>query len=149
MTKVLGAVTVAMALLLLPATPAQASCAASPEPSPHRFVGTVVEVDADGRLAHVRLDDGSRVEVHGSPSLADGSGTSVDRHFTVGGRYEFHPTNERSPFEDNACTATRQLSGPTVPPDSHDDDLPGWLGGGAVLATLAAAAFTIVRRFRP
>jgi hypothetical protein len=148
-------------------TAAQASCAESPEPSPHRFVGTVVQVEASGRLAHVVRDDGSRVEVHGSTELDDGTATSVDRHFAVGGRYEFHPINASNPFQDNACTTTRQLSGPPLQPGAPDDGdgAPSWLpidpaavpagyaalagGGVAVLVLLAGAGVMIVRRFRP
>lgn len=116
------------ASLLLAAPAAHASCAGPPKPSPHAFVGTVIEAEADGRVATVVRDDGARVEVHGSPTPHDGAVTSVDRRFAVGGRYEFHPVNARSPFEDNACTATRQLAGPTPPPpDPARDRLPAWL----------------------
>jgi hypothetical protein len=30
--------------------------------------------------------------------------TSGNRAFDIGARYEFHPTNATSPFEDNICT---------------------------------------------
>lgn len=46
----------------------------------------------------------------------------------VGGRYEFHPTSAESPYRDNACTATKQLAGPTLPPSQPARQLlPGWL----------------------
>lgn len=121
-----------LAVLLALAGPAQASCAGPPTDSPYAFTGTVVEVEKDGRLAHVVLDDGSRVVVHGSPELGDRTATSVDRHFAAGARYEFHPFNDNSPFQDNACSATRRLAGPTpgsVPTDK--DQLPGWLRPGS------------------
>lgn len=149
--------------LLLAAPPAHASCAESPEPSRHAFVGTVIDVEADGRIATVVRDDGTRVEVHGSPTPHDGAVTSVDRRYAVGGRYEFHPANARSPFEDNACTATRQLAGPTPPPpDPSRDWLPAWLpvdeqagpvgyaalvgGGGLLVAAVGLTARRFARR---
>jgi hypothetical protein len=169
MRLLVTATAAAVVLVLTGPTAAQASCATDPQPSRDRFVGTVVEVESDGRLAYVVLDDGTRVEVHGSSSLGVGSATSVDRQYAVGGRYEFHPTNARSPYQDNICTATRQLAGPTsAAPGQAHDPLPGWLpvdepagpvgyaalAGGSVavltaLAALVAAATMIVRRFRP
>ena len=57
--------------------------------------------------------------------------TSVDRRYSLGGRYEFHPLNNQSPYSDNACTATRQLSGPPLSafpePQAPEEVLPGWL----------------------
>ena len=34
----------------------------------------------------------------------------MDRRFDVGIRYEFHPLNGTSPYQDNACTATREVN---------------------------------------
>lgn len=122
--------TPALAAVLLVAWPvaAQASCAGPPEDSPHAFIGTVLSVENEGRVANVVLDDGSRAVVHGSPSLGQHTRSSVDRLFAPGGRYEFHPINDASPFQDNACTATRQLAGPTPePPEPAREWLPGWL----------------------
>jgi hypothetical protein len=152
---------VAFLLLGMPGA-AHASCAEPPTDSPYAFTGTVLSVNADGRLAHVRRDDGNRVDVHGGPTLRDDVGTSVDRHFAAGGRYEFHPRNASSPFQDDACTATRQLSGPSpAPVEPHDDRLPDWLpideqagpsgyaiGVAAGLLVLAAvtAAFAFMSR---
>lgn len=146
-------VAAAAAPLLLAAPAAHASCAGPPEPSPHAFVGTVIDVEAGGRIATVVRDDGTRVEIHGSPTPHDGAVTSVDRRFAAGGRYEFHPENARSPFEDNACTATRQLAGPTPPPPHPARDrLPAWLPvdeqsgplGYAALAGSAGVALGLV-----
>jgi len=148
-----------LVLLLLVPSAAQASCAAAPTASPHAFVGTVDSVDKDGRLAQVVLDDGRRVIVHGSPELGDHTATSVDRRYALGGRYEFHPLNASSPFQDNACTATRQLAGPSPRPlEPAQDRLPGWLpvdeqagpvgyavGVAALVVGLAAVTAAVLR----
>jgi len=92
------------------AVPADASCAPPPPASSaQRFTGVVVSVSDQGRTATVRTDDGRTVTVtgRGDPS---GAITSVDRTYTAGARYEFHPLNDASPYRDNACTATRELS---------------------------------------
>ena len=91
------------------AVPADASCAQPPASSAQRFTGVVVSVSDQGRTATVRTDDGRTVTVtgRGDPS---GAITSVDRTYTAGARYEFHPLNDASPYRDNACTATRELS---------------------------------------
>lgn len=86
---------------------AAASCASPPRPSPYAFTGTVTSVEREGVLAHVLTDDGAEVEVVGSPS--ETGVTSVDRTFKPGVRYEFHPLNDSSPYQDNSCTATREL----------------------------------------
>lgn len=110
------------------AGPAQASCAEAPADSPFAFTGTVVAVADRDRVATVRLDDGSEVVVHGGPDLGGSSGTSLDRRYVLDGRYEFHPRNASSPYADDACTATRQLAGPTADPvEPARDRLPGWL----------------------
>lgn len=139
------------ALIAATGAPASASCAGSPSPSPHMFKGTVVSTGSEGRIAQVVTDDGREVEVRGTP---DASGvTSVDRTYRAGARYEFHPVNSGSPYEDNACTATRELSGPVrsdesaeVTPAGGGDDGQSVLGLPIVLALtmLAAAATTTV-----
>ncbi len=92
---------------------AVASCATSEGlRSQWSFEGVVTAVRSKERIATVRTDDGRTVEVRGGNSRAV---TSVDRTFEAGGRYEFHPVNTSSPFEDNACTATRLLSRGPVP----------------------------------
>ncbi len=133
-------------------TPAYASCAGPPEPSPYAFTGTVVETDAGGRVATVLTDDGREVDVVGTP---DRSGvTSVDREYAVGGRYEFHPHNEASPYQDHLCTATRQLSGPSASQARGgsavdallwgDEESPPVAAGGAGAATVAALGVLIL-----
>lgn len=140
--RVAATVFLVLAATLALAGPAQASCAGPPTDSPYAFTGSVVEVEKDGRLAHVVLDDGSRVVVHGSPELGDRTVTSVDRRFAAGARYEFHPFNDTNPFQDNACSATRRLAGPT--PGSvaaSKDRLPGWLPVDEQAGPIGYAAF--------
>ena len=162
MSRVTATVVVVLAAGLAAVGPARASCAGSPADSPNAFTGTVLEVEKDGRVAHVVLDSGRRVVVHGSPELGGRTATSVDRHFVAGARYEFHPFNDSSPFQDNACTATRQLAGPTPEPvEPNEDRLPGWLpvdeqagpagyamvgGGLLLLATLVGLIRLAARR---
>jgi urease beta subunit len=88
----------------------------------------------------VRTDDGQVVVVRGTPD-AEAAITSVDRTYTVGARYEFHPINEASPFEDNACTGTRQLAAPGVGTAGT-----GGLGRttGMAVLTIAGAAVAVV-----
>ncbi len=131
----------AMALMLcagtlgvLGAVPATASCATdSPEPSPDAFLGTVIGTSAGGRVAEVVTDDGATVTVQGTEATSwfSNSYSSVDRRYALGGRYEFHPTNDHSPYSDNACTATRQVSGPPLSafpePEAREGVLPDWL----------------------
>lgn len=123
----------ACALLGLHTPAALASCATdSPGPSPHAFVGTVVATSEGGRIAEVVQDDGVTVTVEGTEAagwLSD-SYSSIDRRYALGGRYEFHPVNDESPFSDNACTATHQLSGPpltSTATQSGGGVLPAWL----------------------
>jgi hypothetical protein len=113
---------------LLTAVPASAKCVANPSASAHRFTGTVIAVQRAGRLAEVQTDDGRTVMVSGTPAEADPPGgvaaTSVDRVFAVGARYEFHPINSASPYQDNACTATRQLAVAVASPVAAQSQLP-------------------------
>lgn len=160
--RVAATVVLGLAVTLALAGPARASCAGPPTDSPYAFTGTVVEVEKDGRVAHVVLDNGRTVVVQGSPELRDGTATSVDRRFAAGARYEFHPFNDTSPFQDNACSATRQLAGPTPGPvEPNEDRLPGWLPvdeqagpvgyavvGAVVVATIGLLALIAVIRAR-
>ncbi len=122
------------------------------------FTGTVVSTERDGRVAAVLTDDGHRVEVVGTASTS--GFTSVDRAYEIGARYEFHPANATSPFQDNICTRTHLISpppaaaatpgmAPTRPAAS--DTLPG-LGPTAAIAGTGAAialiATLVVRRNR-
>jgi hypothetical protein len=110
--------------------PAVASCVPPPVTSSHAFTGTVVLTVAEGRITYVVTDGGRVVEVRGTPDPS--VVTSVDRTYRVGWRYEFHPLNASSPYEDNACTATHEL-GPVVPGELDDllRPLLGLAPGGA------------------
>ena len=96
------------ALIVASASPAEASCTADPLPSPYAFTGKVVATKWDGRFARVRTSTGKLVIVKGA--AGPHQVTSVDRFYELDRRYEFHPLNSRSPYRDNACTATHQLS---------------------------------------
>lgn len=107
---------VTVLLLVAISAPAAASCATDRPPrSPSAFVGVVVSVRSEGRVATVRTEAGAEVQVRGTPGDGLDQGTSVDRTYEPGGRYEFHPVNAGSPYEDNECTATRLLSMGPVP----------------------------------
>ena len=84
--RVTATVVVVLAAGLAAVGPARASCAEMPTDSPNAFTGTVLEVEKDGRVAHVVLDNGRRVVVHGSPELSNRTVTSVDRRFAAGAR---------------------------------------------------------------
>ena len=149
-------------------TPANASCMPTPRVSDYRFTGTVTQVGDDGRTATVRTDDGRTVTVHGSPADGRNVRTSVDRIYQVGVRYEFHPLNATSPYQDNACTATHPI-GPAAAtggrpqpngsaigvarPDARSSGgwrLPWWGGVGlAVMLTAAVGIWLARRRVRP
>ncbi|MGH3717166.1 MAG: hypothetical protein ACRDT4_27445 [Micromonosporaceae bacterium] len=129
-------------------SPALASCAHPPRQSEYAFTGTVTSVKDDGRLAHVRTDDGQAVVVNGAEE--PGTMTSVDRTYQRGARYEFHPINDSSPYRDNACTATHRIgpagAGAAAPADADNPDdaqaVPAartW-PSGPVLTGLAGAA---------
>jgi hypothetical protein len=109
---------------------AYASCAAEASASPYAFVGTVIETGKQDRVATVITDGGQQVKVVGTPngSWFSRSSSSTDRRYALGGRYEFHPVNAESPYQDNRCTATRQLAGPRLRPlQPPNDFLPDWL----------------------
>ena len=119
--------------------PASASCAGTPLRSAAAFTGVVTATPSAGRVATVRTDAGVTVEVRGTPGGLVGA-SSVDRSYEVGGRYEFHPVNDASPYEDNACTATQLLSpGPRPGPA-----LAGGTSPAAVLAVSGVAAAGVV-----
>jgi hypothetical protein len=113
----------------------------------------VTSTERDGRIARVRTDDGQDVEVDGTPSAT--GATSVDRTYAVGTRYEFHPLNATSPFQDNACTSTRSLASQATATLASPATAPGtpvagsstrsvawpglpWLVGGVAAAMLLA-----------
>lgn len=124
----------ALAFSTLVTSPAAASCATdSPVPSRNAFLGTVIETEEAGRVAEVVTDDGERVTVLGTEDISwfSNSYSSVDRRYAQGGRYEFHPLNGKTPYSDNACSATHQLSGPRISASpgtqSQQGVLPAWL----------------------
>lgn len=85
--------------------------------SQHAFTGLVTATTNNGRVATVHTDAGLTVTVIGTP--AEGSAaTTVDRQYVVGTRYEFHPLNDASPYQDNVCTATREVAGGSSSPSA-------------------------------
>jgi len=148
---------IAAGLIAATGTPASASCVGSPSPSPYAFSGTVVSTEADGRIAEVIVEDGRKVEVRGTPDAS--AMTTVDRTYQVGARYEFHPVNDSSPYEDNACTATRKLTGPVAADESaqttpiaRGDEAQSGVGplivGGLMVLASGAAAVVVVAMVR-
>jgi hypothetical protein len=98
--------------------------------SAYAFIGTVISTEKDDRIATVITDSGRQVKVIGTPytSWFSKSYTSVDRRYAVAGRYQFHPINAESPYQDDRCTATHQLAGPIRRPlEPTTDRLPAWL----------------------
>lgn len=129
---------------------AVASCAQIRITSAHSFTGVVLDTRSQGRVATVRTDTGVTVEVVGTPSVGSVM-TSVDRTYEVGARYEFHPLNSTSPYQDNACTATRLLSpaaGPTSGPGTGGNGLARIGIAAAGLLTLGAAGALIAIRHK-
>ncbi len=158
--RVLTALLLVLAAAHVVAAPAAvASCADRPTASPYAFMGTVIDTARGGRVATVVTDSGERVTVLGS---SDPSGvTSADRTYVVAGRYEFHPLDGTDPFEDNACTATRQVAGPTAAPQHDSTDvgrfIPDWLpvdendpapAAALLLLTAAVGGVVVARRAR-
>ncbi|MFD1542807.1 hypothetical protein [Nonomuraea guangzhouensis] len=105
MRLIASGVFVAMGILATPSAAVAADCVQTPPASPHVFTGTVVSVESSGRVATVRTDDGAEVKVIGTPS--ETAVSTVDRAYDVGARYEFHPLNATSPFNDNAFVRLR------------------------------------------
>ncbi|GAA1837920.1 hypothetical protein GCM10009772_14420 [Pseudonocardia alni subsp. carboxydivorans] len=134
---------------------ARASCIADPPRSAHAFTGTVASTSADGRVAQVRTDDGRNVRVVGSPTPRPSTATSVDRSYATGTRYEFHPLNPASPYEDNLCTATHEVAAaPAAPPEppvttvSTGAFVTALVALGVVALVGTAAAFLVPSRRR-
>jgi hypothetical protein len=103
---VLLALAVALTTWLVPAQAALASsCVSSAGTSPYTFTGKVDRVELDGRKAFVTTSNGREVIVLGF----EASRNIEPRTYLAGETYEFHPTNDASPFRDNGCTATRAV----------------------------------------
>lgn len=153
---------IAVALAVVQAPAAQASCIGNPDPSPYTFSGVVERTDLGQRIAYVRTDDGREVVVRGTSATAENMYTTVDRTYFTGHRYVFHPVNGTNPYEDNGCTLTYDLgpeptatpraaaeteladgAGSTSPPST-------WLLLGAVAGVvLLITGVVLVRRTRP
>jgi hypothetical protein len=147
-----------LAVTIAPA--ARASCIADPASSPYSFTGVVARTELGQRIAYVRTDDGRDVVVRGTSATAENAFTTIDRTYLTGHRYDFHPVNDTSPFEDNACTATLDLgSAPTEQPaagtttaetelaDGDAGPPRAWLVLGAVAGVgLLVAGVVLVRR---
>lgn len=118
-----GALATLVATSAVGSPPAYGSCSMETLRSVHAFTGTVVSLTAQDRVATEMTDAANRVKVIGAAGdWKSGVITSVDRTYEVGVRYEFHPLNAASPYRDNSCTATHQLTGassPTSTPPSH------------------------------
>lgn len=107
---------------------AYASCATEPVASPYAFIGAVIRTEKADRVATVITDSGRQVMVLADAGWFATSFSSVDRRYALAGRYEFHPINAESPYQDDRCTATHQLAGPRLRPlKSTKEFLPGWL----------------------
>lgn len=138
------------AVCWLPASPgsAAASCATDRPPrSSAAFTGVVTATTSRGRVATVRTGTGVEVEVVGTPDRGSQQ-TSVDRTYEVGGRYEFHPTNDTSPYQDNSCTATRLLSRGVPPAADAAPYSPAAAVVALVVAVVAGAVLVARRRLR-
>lgn len=112
---VLAVTVLSTGLVVAGSLPAQASCAADPAASPYAFTGLVVGTRLGGRIATVRLDSGATVEVRGTTVNEENVASSVDRTYVVGGRYEFHPYNATSPYQDSVCSRTVLRGTESVP----------------------------------
>jgi len=147
--RALGAMAVlAVVAVLGEPAPAAASCAFPVRTSAYAFVGTGTDTSNGGRVATVRTDGGAVVTVVGTPDLGS-SATSVDRKYVVGTRYEFHPINSESPYQDNACTATHEVAGGVAPGGPGPGGSGGWpwvTVAGVVLVALAVVVVGIRRR---
>ncbi len=123
-----------LAILVLSGSPAGASCGPlvsieeAIQDAPFVFVGTVVGLEHDGRLASFSVEEvwrgevNSRVVVSGGPTPSDLEGlgfgesmvTSVDRHFEQGVKYLVVAYSvEDGVYMDNACSATEAF-GPSA-----------------------------------
>lgn len=134
---------------------ARTSCVPGPLRSEHAFTGTVASTSADGRVAQVRTDDGRDVQVVGSSNPQPNTATTVDRSYATGTRYEFHPLNPASPYEDNVCTATHEVAAaPAAPPEppattvSTGAFVTALVALGVVALVGTAAAFLVPSRRR-
>jgi hypothetical protein len=125
-----------------PAAQAGQACP-TPATSPDAFVGKVVDVRDAGTLAVVTREDGVTVVVLGAPPGRD----TDDRTYQQGATYEFHPRNDASPYDDDACTATRLLRGPE-PGERTGRTTPEFIFVGVTMVVAVLAAPRVARRIR-
>jgi fermentation-respiration switch protein FrsA (DUF1100 family) len=133
------------ALTAVMAAPVSASCIGTPTPAKTVFTGTVTGTSHAGRQATVRMTDGRTVTVNGTPDL-DAAATSVDRTYENGATYEFHVLNDASPYEDNACTATKLIGAAPAASASRISTAALAIGGAVVLAIVALLIVVLRRR---
>lgn len=157
----------ALGFVMMAAPAAGASCA---EPLPLDealagaeivFVGTVSDVQHDGRLAGFVVDEvwkgevAAKVLVSGGPSPADLEATdfgetivtSVDRNFERGERYLVVPFGvEEGVYMDNACSVT-QIYDPGLDdfrPASAHAPVEAGSDGGVLTARIALGALVVI-----
>ena len=53
------------------------------------------------------------VIVRCSPVDGPGTASSIDRHYGLGLRYEFHPADDTGPYRDSICSATHLVAAPS------------------------------------
>jgi hypothetical protein len=88
--------------------------------------------------------------VLGSDADEPNAATSVDRTYRAGAKYEFHPLNDTSPYQDNACTATHLIGAnspdPSGPAASGDPSTSLWLAISAAAILLTGTGLWLLRR---
>jgi hypothetical protein len=120
MTKTLLVTLLAVGAFVAGSAGVEASCAGPPSLPDQLataqlvFVGTVAFTSDNDRIARVRVESvwkgpnlAAYVDVHGSPASTPFSFTSVDRTYRAGERDLFVLFSDRSPFQDNNCSATQ------------------------------------------
>jgi hypothetical protein len=162
---------------ILLSSPAGASCLDRPGEQPDSpvtslktnevvFVGTITQVSNDGgeqgrgRTASVNVDEvwkggslPSTVEVNGTAEPGTPGISTRDRFFKVGTKNVFFPMNDRSPFRDNACTATSEFSNdiealrPNLPTTGFSAAL-AWRTGAVAISLGGISLLVVVRRRR-
>lgn len=124
----------ATVFVAVPVTPAQAACSppidqiTAMRRADSVFVGQVIELTDSSRVATVQVieiwkgpDLDALVTVNGSSSGAPAV-RLTDRTYLLGGIYLVVPFGSRSPFFDEACSATRLFAplGGQIPPQFQD-----------------------------
>src|ERR1700674_2352417 len=120
MTKSLLMTLLAVGAFVANSAGVEASCAGPPSlPAQFAtaqlvFVGTVAFTSDNDRVARARVASvwtgpnlAAYVDVHGSPVSGPFSLSSVDRTYRAGERDLFVLFSDRSPFQDNNCSATQ------------------------------------------